>query len=124
MMTADPMEEGENVNLKQIDRLVGTVPDSIEDKSRRRLDGYAAVARRCEERITALRGDLERALRGAGDVSHDGGDLDAASDAALALLIELDSLERVQPRIDAWLRVSVGALSDEMQMGPVGEGPI
>jgi hypothetical protein len=30
----------------------------------------------------------------------------------------------VQPRIDAWLRVSVGALSDEVQMGPVGEGPI
>jgi hypothetical protein len=40
------------------------------------------------------------------------------------LLVELDSLERVQPRIDAWLRVSVGALSDEVQMGPVGEGPI
>ncbi len=41
-----------------------------------------------------------------------------------SLLVELDSLERVQPRIDAWLRVSVGALSDEVQMGPVGEGPI
>jgi hypothetical protein len=112
------------VNLKQIDRLVGAVPESIEEKSRRRLDGYAAVARRCEERIMALRGDLERALRGAGDVAHDGGDLEGASDLALALLVELDSLERVQPRIDAWLRVSVGALSDEVQMGPVGEGPI
>ena len=78
------------MNLKQIDRLVGAVPESIEEKSRRRLDGYAAVARRCEERIMALRGELER----------------------------------VQPRIDAWLRVSVGALSDEVQMGPVGEGPI
>ena len=95
------------MNLKQIDRLVGAVPESIEEKSRRRLDGYAAVARRCEERITALRGELE-----------------AASDRALSLLVELDSLERVQPRIDAWLRVSVGALSDEVQMGPVGEGPI
>ena len=95
------------MNLKQIDRLVGTVPEGIEGKSRRRLDGYAAVARRCEERITALRGEL-----------------DAASDTALSLLVELDSLERVQPRIDAWLRVSVGALSDEVQMGPVGEGPI
>jgi hypothetical protein len=112
------------VNLKQIDRLVEAVPDGIEQKSRRRLDGYAAVARRCEERITALRGDLERALRGAGDVAHDGGELDAASDRALSLLVELDSLERVQPRIDAWLRVSVGALSDEVQMGPVGEGPV
>ena len=112
------------MNLKQIDRLVGTVPDGIEEKSRRRLDGYAAVARRCEERIMALRSDLERALRGAGDVAHDGGDLAAASDTALSLLVELDSLERVQPRIDAWLRLSVGALSDEVQMGPVGEGPI
>jgi hypothetical protein len=112
------------MNLKQIDRLVGTVPDTIEPRQRRRLDGYAAVARRCEERIAALRGDLERALRAAGDVAHDGGDLDAASDAALALLCELDALERVQPRIDAWLRVSVGALSDELQAGPVGEGPV
>jgi hypothetical protein len=112
------------VNLKQIDRLVGAVPESIEEKSRRRLDGYAAVARRCEERIMALRGELERALRGAGDVAHDGGDLEGTSDLALALLVELDSLERVQPRIDAWLRVSVGALSDEVQMGPVGEGPV
>jgi hypothetical protein len=112
------------VNLKQIDRLVGTVPEGIEEKSRRRLDGYAAVARRCEVRITALRSDLERALRGAGDVAHAGGDVDAASDEALALLIELDALERVQPRIDAWLRVGVGALSDELQMGPVGEGPV
>jgi ABC-type transporter Mla subunit MlaD len=119
------MWEGDDeMNLNQIDRLVGTVPEGIEQKSRRRLDGYAAVARRCESRITALRGDLERALRSAGDVAHDGGDLDAASDAALALLCELDALERVQPRIDAWLRVSVGALSDEVQMGPVGEGPI
>jgi hypothetical protein len=57
-------------------------------------------------------------------VAHGGGDLEAASDTALSLLVELDSLERVQPRIDAWLRVSVGALSDEVQMGPVGEGPI
>ena len=43
------------MNLKQIDRLVGAVPETIEEKSRRRLDGYAAVARRCEERIVALR---------------------------------------------------------------------
>jgi ABC-type transporter Mla subunit MlaD len=112
------------MNLKQIDRLIAGVPDGLEDRSRRRLDGYAAVARRCEQRIIDLRGTLERALRAAGDVAHDGGDLDAASDEALALLIELDQLERVQPRIDAWLRVSVGAFSDEAQMGPVGEGPV
>ena len=47
----------ESVNLKQIDRLVGTVPDGIEEKSRRRLDGYAAVARRCEERIRKIQED-------------------------------------------------------------------
>ena len=112
------------MNLKQIDRLVGTVPDSIEPRQRKRLDGYAAVARRCESRIGALRADLERALRAAGDVAHGGGDLDATSDEALSLLCELDALERVQPRIDAWLRVAVGALSDEMRLGPMGEGPI
>ena len=32
-------------------------------------------------------------------------------------------LERIQPRIDAWLRVAVGALEDEIEGGPVGEGP-
>ena len=57
-----------------------------------------------------------------------GGLIDAChlrqADSLPALLGELDALERVQPRIDAWLRVSVGALSDEVQMGPVGEGPI
>ena len=49
---------------------------------------------------------------------------DEAADAALALLVELDGLERVQPRIDSWLRVSVGAMVDEFQMGPMGEGPV
>jgi hypothetical protein len=110
------------VNLRQIDRLVDSVPDGIEPRQRSRLDGYAATARRCERRIAALRPELERALRGVDDAPE--AERDAAADAALALLVELDSLERVQPRIDSWLRVSVGALVDEIQSGPMGEGPV
>ena len=72
---------------------------------------------------SALRVELERALRAAGDVAHDGGERGRGRPRALAAR-ELDSLERVQPRMDSWLRVSVGAVSDEVQMGPVGEGPI
>jgi hypothetical protein len=108
------------VNHKQIDRLVGSVPTTIAGGQRKRLEGYAAAAHRCESRISTLRVDLEQALRGIGDTV----DLDASADRALALLMELDSLERVQPRIDAWLRVSVGALADNQPIGPVGEGPI
>jgi hypothetical protein len=109
------------MNLKQIDRLVASVPDGIESRQRRRIDGYAASARRCETRIAALRPQLERSLRAVDDAPE--GETDAAADAALALLVELDELERVQPRIDSWLRVSVGAMVDEAQIGPMGEGP-
>ena len=36
---------------------------------------------------------------------------------------ELDSLERVQPRVDSWLRVAVGAVADDPGLEPFGEGP-
>jgi hypothetical protein len=109
------------MNLKQIERLVNSVPDDADERQRRRVAGYAASARRCETRIAALRPELERALRAVDEAVPD---TDAAADHALALLVELDGLERVQPRIDSWLRVSVGALADELQMGPMGEGPV
>jgi hypothetical protein len=108
------------VNHKQIDRMVASVPPTVEARQRRRVDGYAATARRCEDRIAGLRGDLEQALRAVSDDV----DVETAADHALELLRELDALERVQPRIDAWLRVSVGALAEVPDTGPVGEGPI
>ena len=85
--------------------------------------GYAATARRIDARITALRVELERALRAVDDAVADGRGEEAA-DEALALARELDSLERVQPRVDSWLRVAVGAVADDPGLEPFGEGPV
>jgi hypothetical protein len=110
------------VNGAQIDRLLAGVPAGIDPRQRRRVDGYAATARRCDERIAALRIELERALR-AVDEAATGGDPSPAADAAIDLARELDELERVQPRVDSWLRVAVGAVSDDPGLEPFGEGP-
>ena len=53
------------MNPAQIDRLLASVPDSIEERHRKRVLGYATTARRIDARISALRGELERALRSA-----------------------------------------------------------
>jgi uncharacterized protein involved in exopolysaccharide biosynthesis len=106
----------------QIDRLLAGVPANIDARHRRRVDGYAATARRCDERIGALRIELERALRAVDEAAADGGAVEKA-DEAIALARELDALERVQPRIDSWLRVAVGAVSDDPGLEPFGEGP-
>ena len=45
------------------------------------------------------------------------------ADQALRLAREIDALERIQPRIDAWLRVAAGAFSTEPGHEPFGEGP-
>jgi hypothetical protein len=110
------------VNAAQIDRLLASVPDTTEERHRRRVLGYAMTARRIDARISALRGELERALRAVDDAVADGGG-EAAADEALALARELDSLERVQPRVDSWLRVSVGSVVDDPGLEPFGEGP-
>ncbi|HET6550779.1 MAG TPA: hypothetical protein VFG79_20115 [Solirubrobacter sp.] len=110
------------MNAAQIDRLLASVPESTEARHRRRVLGYATTARRIDARISALRGELERALRAVDDAVEEGRG-DAAADEALALARELDSLERVQPRVDSWLRVSVGAVADDPGLEPFGEGP-
>jgi hypothetical protein len=110
------------VNAAQIDRLLASVPDTTEARHRKRVLGYATTARRVDARISALRGELERALRAVDDAVPDG-DGDAAADRALELAQELESLERVQPRVDSWLRVAVGAVADDPGLEPFGEGP-
>jgi hypothetical protein len=106
------------MNPAQIDRLLAGVPANIDDRHRRRVNGYATTARRCDERISALRVELERALRAVDESAT----ADAA-DTAIALTRELDALERIQPRIDSWLRVAVGRFSDDPGLEPFGEGP-
>jgi hypothetical protein len=110
------------MNAAQIDRLLAGLPATVEERHRRRVDGYAATARRCDERITARRTELERALRRVDDAAAAGSAVEAA-DEAIRLANELDALERVQPRIDSWLRVAVGGVSDDPGLEPFGEGP-
>ena len=107
------------MNQAQIDRLLAGVPISVEERHRRRIDGYAATARRADERIIALRIELERALRVVDEAPSESD----GADRAIELARELDSLERVQPRIDSWLRVAVGSVSDDPGLEPFGEGP-
>jgi len=107
------------MNQAQIDRLLAGVPISVEERHRRRIDGYAATARRADERIIALRIELERALRAVDEAPSESD----GADQAIELARELDSLERVQPRIDSWLRVAVGSVSDDPGLEPFGEGP-
>ena len=110
------------MNAAQIDRLLSSVPESTEERHRRRVLGYATTARRIDARITELRGELERALRAVDDAVAEGRG-EQAADEALGLARELDSLERVQPRVDSWLRVAVGAVADDPGLEPFGEGP-
>jgi hypothetical protein len=98
------------MKLHHIDRLVGTVPTTIDQRQRDRLHGYAEMASRCEARIQRLRADLEQSLQN----SH--GSIGTAAQAftepntALSIATELDALERVQPRVDAWFTDYVAAL--------------
>jgi hypothetical protein len=111
------------MNAAQIDRLLAGLPATVDERHRRRIDGYAATARRCDERITARRTELERALRSVDEAAATGSAVEPA-DEAIRLAVELDALERVQPRIDSWLRVAVGAVSDDPEsLAPFGEGP-
>ena len=110
------------MNPAQIDRLLASVPERTEERHRKRVFGYATTARRVDARISALRIELERALRAVDDAAADGRG-DEAADTALELARELDSLERVQPRVDSWLRVAVGAVADDPGLEPFGEGP-
>jgi hypothetical protein len=110
------------VNSAQIDRLLSSIPPGIEERHRKRVMGYATTARRVDARISALREDLERALRAVDDAVARGVG-DKAADRALQLAQELESLERVQPRVDSWLRVAVGAVADDPGLEPFGEGP-
>ncbi|HEY6760586.1 MAG TPA: hypothetical protein VI318_13900, partial [Baekduia sp.] len=77
----------------------------------------------------ARRAELEQALRGTGDHEttnghgNGNGNGDGAADALIRLALELDALERVQPRVDSWLRITVAAASEDPGVAPFGEGP-
>ena len=64
--------------------------------------GYAAAARRCEDRICTLRAALEEALSVLDQMAALDANRDVAADEVLRFVSELDALERVQPHLDAW----------------------
>jgi hypothetical protein len=99
------------MNLNQINRLVATVPDTIDARERSRLRVHQEVASQCEMRIRQLRDDLERSLQGrtdAGDAASSDGRPKPTT--TLDIACELDALERVQPRVDGWLVDYVASL--------------
>jgi hypothetical protein len=86
------------VNPHRLQCLVATVPQSIAPEQRGRLDAHVEAADSCRVRIV----EVKHALRGA---------LDGRGGSALDLACELDSLERVQERLDRYLTALVEELS-------------
>jgi hypothetical protein len=111
------------MNARQVDELVATVPATVDTARRRRLRAYEQTVRRCEARIQALREELQRAFE---PVEETTGTADAVlaagPDRALAAACELDMLERVQPRVDAWLTEYVAALVPQPTLEAYGDG--
>jgi hypothetical protein len=109
------------VNPGQIERLLAGVPATVDERQRRRITAYAATARRCDERIAGRHTELARALRSLEEPAA--AESVEPADEAIRLAVELDALERIQPRIDSWLRVAVAAVTDNAGPAPFGEGP-
>lgn len=86
------------MNPHRLQCLVATVPDSIRPEQRGRLVAHVEATDSCRTRIV----ELKHALRGA---------LDGRGGSALDLAVELDSLERVQERLDRYLTNLVEELS-------------
>ena len=86
------------MNPHRLQCLVATVPDSLGQDQRGRLDAHVEAVSSCCARIV----EVKRALRGA--LAGQGG-------SALDLARELDSLERVQDRLDRYLTTLVEELN-------------
>jgi anti-sigma factor RsiW len=108
-----------------IDQLLATVPSTISAEQRRRLDAYVETVRRCDARIQRLRAELPSAFaigHGAAAAVERDGDGMAAPDKAIAVFSELDTLERVQPRVDDWLKQYVATLTTRPYLDAYGDG--
>jgi hypothetical protein len=90
------------VHPHRLKQLVASVPEGIDADQRTRLLAHVQASDGCRIRIERVRGELQVALGGDG------------ADRALDLAVELDSLERVQQRVDGWL----AALIEELTHGP------
>jgi hypothetical protein len=89
------------VHPHRLQQLVASVPDNITSEQRARLLAHVQTSDGCRARAARVRHELSRAL--------DGGE--CGVDRALDLACELDTLERVQERVDGWLGVLVDELT-------------
>jgi hypothetical protein len=105
-----------------IDQLLAMVPSDISADQRRRLDAYVATVRHCEAHIQRLRAELPSAFHsGLGALGAVDSDGMAAPAKALAVFTELDTLERVQPRVDDWLKQYVTLLTTRPYLDAYGD---
>jgi hypothetical protein len=86
------------VHPHRLQSLVATVPDALGPQQRGRLDAHVQATESCRERIVEVKRSLSTALAGGGG-------------SALDLACELDTLERVQQRLDRYLTVVVEELA-------------
>ena len=97
------------MNPHRLQCLVDTVPDTVGPEQRGRLDAHVEAVSSCCARIV----EVKQALRGA---------LDGRGGSALDLARELDSLERVQDRLDRYLIELVDELSHAPREIIYGDG--
>ncbi len=97
------------MNPHRLQCLVDTVPDTVGAAQRGRLDAHVEAVSSCCARIV----EVKQALRGA---------LDGRGGSALDLARELDSLERVQDRLDRYLTELVNELSHAPREIIYGDG--
>ncbi|GEL20126.1 hypothetical protein [Pseudonocardia asaccharolytica] len=95
----------------RLEQLVASVPATIDPRSRARLDAHSETSEGCRRRIETVRAELERALDGAAD-----------AEGALDLACRLDTLERVQQRLDHRLAALVEALTRTPSAVDYGDG--
>ena len=97
------------MNPHRLQCLVDSVPDTVGPAQRGRLDAHVEAVSSCCSRIV----EVKQALRGA---------LDGRGGSALDLARELDSLERVQDRLDRYLVELVDELSHAPREIIYGDG--
>ena len=97
------------MNPHRLQCLVATVPDTIGPEQRGRLDAHVEAVSTCCSRIA----EVKKALRGA---------LDGRGGSAVELACELDSLERVQDRLDRHLTELVTELGHTHREIVYGDG--
>jgi hypothetical protein len=111
------------MNLTHAQRLVATVPPTIDERQRARLTGYVDTVVRCEARIRWLREEVENTLLATdASITKVLGGVVAEPNTALTLACELDTLERLQPRVDAWLTDYTAALVAAHSSETYGDG--